>query len=793
MKGKLPGVIVHRLLLAALTIGAVACSKDAALSVTVKVAPGVKARCVRVYAQAQGGQELMSEAMSRDEDLIVAVYRGGELDGEITLGARGYLGEECKGHENALVLNEEGPPEKATFPSSGFRAVALKLDGVPAQFDQDGDGFRAVAHNGSDCLDTDAAVHPEATEICDDQLDNDCRNGADCANPFCENQLCDDGDACTARERCSQGSCGQAQPVVCNDPPSAECFSAAGTCSSDSGKCVYEVNLGAPCNGGHCNSAGNCVDSSIEVNCADGLDNDNNGLTDCDDPDCAEQACDDRQACTVGEVCGNGTCGGGQQKVCNSPPGLCWEVAGVCQPKDGVCAYTPKAVGDTCDVGRNCAKNLDCVPQETDCANRMDDDGDGLTDCEEPGCHGAKCDDENACTVDETCSPVTSRCEGGKALMCLPAPECMTSMCNPASGCSNVPTPGAPCSIGFCSKAGRCEAPFPYAPSNFKPREYDPSKRGGPYDLDCTANLTVHPTFDSTPGVANPFINWCPNAPRPPAPQVVTFPDGTEAVVLPMNALRIRSQSALRLTGSRPVILAVYGDVLIEGSLYGGASGVVNGPGGNPTACAAGVGGPGANGGNAGGGGGGGGGGFGSAGGAGGAGLANTAGGNAGTVNGTDTLVPLRGGCGGSAGGNQGGTGGGAGGAIQISASGTLEIAGRVGSPGGGGRGATSTDGGGGGGGSGGAILLEGNTVRLRQTAIILANGGGGGEGRGPSAITLGTGNGADGQDGAFLSPFTATRRSGGQRSRRERWRRRLRRCVPGSARAERQGRHRRR
>ncbi|MGA9524768.1 MAG: hypothetical protein WBV82_25140 [Myxococcaceae bacterium] len=752
----------HRLLLAALAIGAASCSNEAALSVNVKVAPGVKARCVRVYALTASGKELLTEAMPRgDGELVVAVFRGGELDGELTLGARGYLGEACKGHENELVLNEEGAPKKASFPASGVENVELTLDGVPAQFDEDRDGYRAQAHSGPDCLDTNGAVHPEAAEACGDGLDNDCRNGADCADPGCDNQPCSDNNACTVEEICVQGACEQAKPVVCDVPPSDECFTAPGTCTPETGQCAFEVKVGAPCKVGHCNNAGACVDSSIEVNCADGQDDDDNGLIDCADPDCAQQPCNDGMACNVGEICGAGTCGGGQPMTCNSPPDLCWERAGVCQPGNGKCEYTPKPAGSTCDVGKSCANNGDCVPEEAECANGKDDDNDGLTDCADPGCNGARCDDKNVCTVDETCSAATSSCQGGTTLMCNAPPECnaVPGTCDPTGGCAYTPTPDVACSIGFCSKAGVCEPPFPFKPSNFDPFAFPPSVRGGPYELNCTATLQVYPTFDSTPGIRQPFTNWCANGGvPPPTPQVVTLSNGSEAVVLPMKGLIIRKQSALRLTGTRPVILAVYGDVSIEGYLFGGALGPLHGPGGGHAAiCGNGTGTPGATGGL---GGGGGGGGFGSAGGVGGAGQDLTAGGGAGVANGTATLVPLRGGCGGGAGGNGGGAGGGGGGAFQISASGRLTVTGLVGAPGGGGQGATAPNGAGGGGGGGGAIVLEGNHLSFAANAIISASGGAGGEGRGPSGP--GAGDGRNGEDGPFFVAEVAEGGRGG-------------------------------
>lgn len=48
-------------------------------------------------------------------------------------------------------------------------------------FDADGDGFPA----SFDCDDMDAEINPDAEEICDDTIDNDCDEQVDDADPDC--------------------------------------------------------------------------------------------------------------------------------------------------------------------------------------------------------------------------------------------------------------------------------------------------------------------------------------------------------------------------------------------------------------------------------------------------------------------------------------------------------------------------------------------------------------------------------------------------------------------------------
>src|SRR5256885_1125100 len=62
-----------------------------------------------------------------------------------------------------------------------------------------------------------------------------------------------------------------------------------------------------------------CVTTgTVELDCADGVDDDGNGQTDCADPNCQDQSCDDGDLCTLGDVCNGGTCGGSAAS-CNNP------------------------------------------------------------------------------------------------------------------------------------------------------------------------------------------------------------------------------------------------------------------------------------------------------------------------------------------------------------------------------------------------------------------------------------------------------------------------------------------
>ncbi|RMD83171.1 MAG: hypothetical protein D6815_07295, partial [Candidatus Dadabacteria bacterium] len=72
--------------------------------------------------------------------------------------------------------------------------------------DDDGDGY-VVAPCGSDCDDQDPAVHPGVPEVCGNGTDDECDGLADCDDPDCQAQIDTDGDGYLG------GTCGS----DCND------------------------------------------------------------------------------------------------------------------------------------------------------------------------------------------------------------------------------------------------------------------------------------------------------------------------------------------------------------------------------------------------------------------------------------------------------------------------------------------------------------------------------------------------------------------------------------------------
>lgn len=377
-----------------------------------------------------------------------------------------------------------------------------------------------------------------------------------------------------------------------------------------------------------------------------------------------------------------------------------------------------------------------------------DSDGDGTVDCDDG------CDDDPLKTAPGACGCGTDDGDSdGDGIpdcvdLCDDDPLKTTPMqcgCGVAEG-DRDGDGRADCNDGCPGDAATQDACFGFAHSNFDAAalDFDAGPMAGPVAvLDC-GDVTI----DSTdPDGGGPLVatieGWCGPAPTPVA-QPQRSGVGPELVVLPLRGLELGSGRSLRVVGQRPVVLAVRGDVRIDGSIDASAEGRVPGAGGN-TECAPA---PAAGGGEQGrgsperwpgdprsGASGGGGGGFGSAGGAGGRsdtdnnGCGNCSGGRGGATGGSANLIPLRGGCGGGrAGGCGTDGGGGGGGALQITASGSIVVTGALRAAGG--AGATpcggNDEGGGTGGGSGGAVLLEADGIDLGGAQIDLQGGRGG-------------------------------------------------------------------
>ncbi len=711
---------VALLSLASVVVGCSANPASGALKVEVLLEAGLISRCVKVTAT-DGVLSRETKAIplaGKSSPLNVGVTADG-MTQPVTVQALGYSDEACTtrapGEESekkdgnftnppstvTLTLrpaaNNDGGTDGGNDGGNDGGTDAGVDGGLDAGVDMDMDGFPLP----DDCDDTDPLIHPGAAESCNDGIDNNCDNQTDCQANSCSTMGCSGG----------------------------------GTCM------------------------GNFCVALTESVCNDGMDNNNNGLVDCADPDCpVNQICSDNNACTTGDRCvvnpdgGAGLCQKVGDFACSTPPAAqCWAMTGTCVADGGAtCLYTQMAGScndslgctdnDTCSNGTCAGTQKTCMSPPNSCFQMAGT-------CQEPAGTCAytavaagtvTCNDNNNCTIGDSCAG-DGGCAGTQ-VQCAAPNQCQnaSTSCDTGGNCLYAPRTGQTCDAGTgagtCDGTAACNANpvtlFPYTPSNFTEGQLPADGGTTGFTVSCATTLSTSGTPSITSGACVTM----------PAFTLITQ-GGESTVLIRVPSFAVNATHTLTITGTRPVIFAVTGNVQIDGTIRANNMG-------NPAPTACGNGGNGAGASPRGGGGGGG---FGTFGGAGGIREAGGAGADGG-VNGTPTLIPLRSGCNGGNGSGSAGSAGAGGGAIQIAASGSLTVSstGIVTAPGQGGAGATGTDTSGGGGGSGGAILLEAFSVLLDNGSWVTANGGGGGGGEDGAA-------GGNGSPGSINSTTAAT------------------------------------
>ncbi|MBL8785934.1 MAG: hypothetical protein JNJ59_13620 [Deltaproteobacteria bacterium] len=318
---------------------------------------------------------------------------------------------------------------------------------------------------------------PSEVAGCDDDdpcTTDTCEVGVGCVHaPY--TGACDDGDACTTGERCLTGVCTGGGPTACQDDGNP-CTDEA--CLPDRG-CV---RTNRP-NRTRCEDGNACTvdDICMEGTCVGGATvscNDNNPCTTdtCTaNGGCAHTpiaggpgSCDDGDPCTVGDFCGSGSCNAGPALTCKSDGNAC--TSDTCVSGQG-CVYpaladtTACSDGNACTTGDRCQAGV-CRPGAApDCNDNNPCTNDGCDT--ELGCYHAPrtgaCDDGSACTSASTC--VDGQCRGTVYLDCDDANPCTVDSCDPQTGCKNVTiannTPcddGDACSTGETCQSGTCLA-----------------------------------------------------------------------------------------------------------------------------------------------------------------------------------------------------------------------------------------------------------------------------------------------------------------------------------------------
>ncbi len=327
-------------------------------------------------------------------------------------------------------------------------------DGDVPDNERDHDGDRYLGCTGcgalpsaylgcNDCAPYNGAIHPNATEHCnnvDDDCDpstpdgqGDCGAGSpDCCGGL---NLCVDFDTdmshcgdCTTScnsfvaNRCSGGHCRCGSGAPCSSGQQCVGTGTSATCQCTSASCGGGCCDGTTCvaygsqNDGRCGTDGEschgcqngrtCSNSGVclcfgdetppnESSCGDNVDNDCDGDTDCADANCNGDSCG-----AHGRICSGGSC------VCSGNGGTAQSTESLCSDgHDNDCDGNTDCADGNCD-GASCGANgricsgSTCVcsgnggtaqSTESTCNDGHDNDCDGSTDCDDGNCDGASC------------------------------------------------------------------------------------------------------------------------------------------------------------------------------------------------------------------------------------------------------------------------------------------------------------------------------------------------------------------------------------------------------------------
>ena len=385
-------------------------------------------------------------------------------------------GEVCN---NGVDENCNGEIDEGCAPlvlDSDFDGVPDALDNCPitqnpAQSDTDGDGIgdKCDADADNDGLANTQDNCPYTANHNQADLDSDGHGDVCDAD--------DDGDGVVdADDNCPEDS-NPGQEDSDNDGVGNVCECTNASTCDDSNPCTVDS----------CSDAG-CVHTPYMGNCTDGNpcttnDSCENGLCigtakDCDDQNACtddlcepgtgacqhvdnEVLCDDGNGCTVGDVCLNGACVGGETDCDDGNP--C--TSDTCNPDGGGCENTPIpgpcddmnacTDGDTCFAGECTGTPADCSDSNVCTQDSCEPSGDGCVHTNVAG----PCNDGNGCTEDDQCA--AGVCVG-MPKACNDSNPCTMDSCDAESGecvfsaTSGMCTDGNTCTTGDQCQDGVC-------------------------------------------------------------------------------------------------------------------------------------------------------------------------------------------------------------------------------------------------------------------------------------------------------------------------------------------------
>ncbi|RYZ10213.1 MAG: hypothetical protein EOO73_01155 [Myxococcales bacterium] len=377
--------------------------------------------------------------------------------------------------------DELGPCLKAAYdPETDSCSPQPVEDGAPC--DDDNACTQSDSCNGGECT----GAEPKTCEAADD-----CHDAGECdpATGECssaakqDGEPCDDSQACTTNDVCTEGACG-GEAVVCDDGLACSgdrCDEASGACAADTSNCSCEKDAdcqdGNACNGLEiCDPTQKLCRLGTAVVCPTSADpclqNSCTPETGACEPEPVKDgaACDDSNGCTEVDTCQAGQCEGSAPVVCMALSQC--HLAGTCEPSTGQCSNPEKPNKSACNDGNACTLTDSCqagsclgsAPTVCAATDQCHDAGACNTAtgvCSKPNkSNGVKCNDGNACSSGDACQ--NGVCSPTSQVTCTALSSCHSvGTCNASTGlCTNpLKANGTACDDGkLCTTADKCSA-----------------------------------------------------------------------------------------------------------------------------------------------------------------------------------------------------------------------------------------------------------------------------------------------------------------------------------------------
>jgi hypothetical protein len=306
--------------------------------------------------------------------------------------------------------------------------------------DADGDGWPS----GVDCNDNNKAIHPGATDLCGDEVDDDCSGSPRTSDCDRDGQTSEQGDCNDANPNMNSAAVERCDSVDNDcDGTTDEGFGAGAACSSGTGACNSKGTMVCTADGANVVCSAQAGKPGQEL--CDGVDNDCDGATD-EDYVAKATSCGRGQCAATGVL----SCVDGRE-VDSCKPGSPAQSDATCNTLDddcdgtadedfvstqtscglGACGATGSTscvggqVKDSCKPGAPGASDADCNGVDDDCSGQADEDyvqtqtTCGIGACQAQGtrsCENGKeidsCVMRPAAESDSDCDGVDDDCSG---------------------------------------------------------------------------------------------------------------------------------------------------------------------------------------------------------------------------------------------------------------------------------------------------------------------------------------------------------------------------------------------